>query len=411
MARAAIALDGTEQGAKAARTVAEECAREGDVWGEVLAAGVASLRFAATVDPAELAALVGRCRRLDAAVLLAWMQSLHALAAAAADLPDAELTAAQSAAVARSAGVPGARALAFAAAAGVLGCAPGSAARARGFAAECGLPEALTSAWLETAETESAEAAGPAYAETRAGPAIVVRCLGGFSVHRAGRLLDQSTVKPRVRSLLRLLAMNAGTAVHRDGLVQALWPDLSTVTAAHNLHVAVSSLRKLLEPHSPRGQARLLVREGDSYRLALAPPSSCDVQEVRDALASFRRCHLGSDHAGVADALRATVAAYGGDLLPQDGTEEWVVHEREALRTAVAVAAAQLALFELEAGAAVAAAVAAERCLAIDRYHDAGWRVLVAAYQRNGDVVAAQRARRRYAEVLAELGVVPDAVH
>jgi DNA-binding SARP family transcriptional activator len=110
-------------------------------------------------------------------------------------------------------------------------------------------------------------------------------------------------------------------------------------------------------------------------------------------------------------ALRAAVGGYGGDLLPQDGTEEWVVRERDVLRTAVAIAAAQLAAYELDGGAAVAATVAAERCLAIDRYHDEGWRVLVAAYERNGDLGAAQRARGRYAEALAELGISSQVVH
>lgn len=405
MARAAVSLDGTEQSAKAARAIAEECAREGDGWGEVLAAGLAWLPHAGAADPAEISTLVQRCRRLDAPVLLAWVQAMHALAVATADLPDADVLAGQAAAVARSAGVPGARALAYAAAASVPGCAAGSADRARNFAEECGLPEALMTAWLaNAAETSHAHRPDPE-------PPVTVRCFGGFSIHRGGRLVDQSSVKPRVRSLLRLLAMNAGTAVHRDALIQALWPEVSSATAAHNLHVAVSSLRKLLEPESARGCARLVVREGDGYRLALPSQSSCDVTEVRAALDSARRCRLGGDGAGSVAALRAAVGAYGGDLLPQDGTEEWVVRERETLRTAVALAAAHLAAAELADGDAIAAAFAAERCLAVDRYHDEGWRLLIAAYERNGDVGAAQRARGRYAEVLTELGVAPRAVH
>jgi len=405
MARAAVSLDGTEESAKAARAIAEECAREGDGWGEVIAAGLAWLPHAGTADPSEISELAQRCRRLDAPVLLAWAQAMHALAVAAADLPDADVLTGQAAAVARSAGVPGARALAYAAAASVPGCPAGSADRARNFAEECGLPKALMTAWLATA-AEPEPAQGPA-----ADPPITIRCLGAFSVRRGNRLVDQSSVKPRVRSLLRLLAMNAGAAVHRDALIQALWPDVSPATAAHNLHVAVSSLRKLLEPGSARGCARLVVREGDGYRLTLPPRSSCDVTEVRAALDSARRRRLSGDHPGTVQALRTAIGAYGGDLLPQDGTEEWVVRERETLRTAVVMAAAQLAAAELADGDAIAAAFAAERCLAADRYHDEGWRLLIAAYERNGDVGAAQRARGRYAEVLAELGVAPGPAH
>jgi DNA-binding SARP family transcriptional activator len=402
MARAAAALDGTEQGAKAAWTVAEECARDGDPWGKVLAAGAAWLGSAPTAEPAELADLVAECRALDAPVLTAWAQALHALAAVGADLPDAELTATQAAALARSAGVPGARAAALAASA----VPAGSAGRARAFALECGLPPALVDRWLVHA-TRSAVPAPRAAADDDA--AMAVRCLGGFEVRRDGQPVDWTGVKPRARCLLRLLAMHTGAPVHRDVLVEALWPELQPQAAAHNLHVAVSSLRKLLEPDAARGQARLIVREGDSYRLVLPPRAVCDLAAVRAALDAARRREAVGDAAGAAHALRDAVAGYRGDLLPEDGAAEWVVHERDVLRHAVAGAAARLAAAELAAGDTSAAAAAAERCVAIDRYCDEGWRAMVAAYERRGDVGAAARARDRYAEVLAELGVTPAA--
>jgi DNA-binding SARP family transcriptional activator len=52
---------------------------------------------------------------------------------------------------------------------------------------------------------------------------------------------------------------------------------------------------------------------------------------------------------------------------------------------------------------------AAARSIAIDRYHDEAWRLLIDAYERDGDLAAARRARARYAQVLTDLGLDPAA--
>src|SRR2546423_9087646 len=62
-----------------------------------------------------------------------------------------------------------------------------------------------------------------------------------------------TTIKPRVRAVLRLLAVHAGNPVHREVLQMAFWPDADAETGARNLHVAVSSLRS--EEHTSELQS------------------------------------------------------------------------------------------------------------------------------------------------------------
>jgi DNA-binding SARP family transcriptional activator len=405
MARAAVALDQTEQSAKAARAVAEECGREGDAWGEVIASGLAWLPHAGRTGSGtvELADLVRRCRLLDAGVLEAWFHGLFAVAAAVAHLPDADVEAARAASMAQAAGVPGAAVAALAAQACLSGTAAGVAAT-RAAAREAGLPDALVTAWLA-----SVPAPGPVWSAGPTETGLTVQCLGGFAVHLDGARVDWSAVRPRARVLMRLLALHTGRLVHRDALCEALWPDLTQAAATHNLHVAMSSLRKLLDPGSGRGQSRLLVRDGDAYALALPADGYCDVAGVRSALDQARAAHRSGDRAAELAALRAAVAGYTGDLLPEDGAAEWVVHEREVLRHAVAGAAAALAALELSTGDTAAALAAAERGVAVDRYSDEGWRLLIEAHERDNDLGAASRARLRYADMLIELGVDPVA--
>src|SRR3989442_2589195 len=91
---------------------------------------------------------------------------------------------------------------------------------------------------------------------------------------------------PRVRAVLRLLAVHAGNPVHREVLQMAFWPDADAETGARNLHVAVSSLRSWLEPGVGRGGSSFLLREGDAYRLAIQADAEMDLLQVLKALAA-----------------------------------------------------------------------------------------------------------------------------
>jgi DNA-binding SARP family transcriptional activator len=177
----------------------------------------------------------------------------------------------------------------------------------------------------------------------------------------------------------------------------------------HNLQVAVSSLRGLLEPGKRGRDSRLLVRDGEAYLLALGEGSDTDLHAFDRAVDDAARARLGGggDDAAAA-ALRRAVALYRGDVLPEDGPAEWVIGVRDRYRLRAAEAAAALAELELRRGDAAAAAAAASRSVHIERWRDGSWRTLIEAYRRAGDVAAAERARRAYGAVLASLDVPGD---
>jgi len=102
--------------------------------------------------------------------------------------------------------------------------------------------------------------------------------------------------------------------------------------------------------------------------------------------------------------LRAAIAAYGGDLLPEDGPAEWAAGRRERARAEAVEAARMLAELLLD-GDPTAAAEACAAGLALDSHHDPLWRLLVVARERAGDQAAATSARSGYARMLADLGV------
>jgi DNA-binding SARP family transcriptional activator len=96
-----------------------------------------------------------------------------------------------------------------------------------------------------------------------------LRILGPMEAWRDGAALALGP--PRQRAVLGLLALSAGTSVHRDTLVDALWRNDPPAAAVNEVQACVGRLRAKLDPgRSPRDPRGLLVSMGTSYRLQLA---------------------------------------------------------------------------------------------------------------------------------------------
>ena len=185
---------------------------------------------------------------------------------------------------------------------------------------------------------------------------VRLRCLGGFSIAIDGRAVDESAAKPMERALLHLLAARAGEPVHREALMEALWPEADPDAGLHRLQVAISALRRLLTAGSS-GPVHLLAREGDSYRLVLPEGSDCDLWQFEANLRRAAAARSSGLDGAEEEALEAALAGYGGPLLPGDGPVDWVVDRRAGLQQAAADAAARLATLRLERGQHRAATV------------------------------------------------------
>ncbi|MGW7003977.1 AfsR/SARP family transcriptional regulator [Streptomyces sp. NPDC054933] len=239
-------------------------------------------------------------------------------------------------------------------------------------------------------------------------PRVAIWCFGGFRMTIGDRVIDWQKVRPRARAAMRLLTVRAGQPVHREALIDALWPKAPPESATANLQVAVSSLRGLLEPDRERRKPQLVVRAGDAYLLNLPTDAYLDTLAFETALTHGQRAKAAGDTTRTVGALRDALAEYSGELLPEDGPAEWLQQDREMYRHQAANAAAEVAATELEVGKPEEAVGAAEKCLTIDPFHDTGWQLLLRAYQSIGAPAAAERARRRYTAMLASLGIDTD---
>nr|MDP8970980.1 winged helix-turn-helix domain-containing protein [Actinomycetota bacterium] len=451
LGRAALCLaeDGSYEDALAVQDARRQA---GDQWGAALAGLFAGLGALRAGDPSVqvLSSVADSFRRLDARVLEAWTRAALSIAAARAGAPDARSLAAEAEALTRATGAYGVLALAYT---GMAEADPKRSGECSALAAmthrECGL--ALPDRVVSLAEDgiaapvqDGIAAGGPAdaleqlagelssfdavfapfhatlarsrhrsrrgaHALTAGTPAseasLSLRCFGSFALSIGGRPVDATGVKPRARSALHLLAMHAGRPVHREALIEALWPEGDARAATRNLHVAVSTLRGLLEPGNARGEPSIVAREGDAYRLALPADAEVDVLYFERLLAQGRTAQATGDRRRAVAAYQRALDVYRGDLLPEEGPAEWVLSTRERYRAEAVEAARAAAELLLALAEPTRAAHAAHRGLAIDRYRSGLWRLLIRAHELDGDLAAAARTRQVYAEVLAELEI------
>jgi ABC-type transport system substrate-binding protein/DNA-binding SARP family transcriptional activator/streptogramin lyase len=149
------------------------------------------------------------------------------------------------------------------------------------------------------------------------------RILGPFEARRDGRALELPAGKSR--GLLALLLLHRNEVVSVDTLVDRLWGERPPATAAKNVQVYVSHLRKAL------GDGTLLTRT-PGYLLRLEP-GQLDVDRFQALLEEAR----GQQPAQAAERLRAALALWRGEPLADfryDSFAQEEIRRLEELRLA-----------------------------------------------------------------------------
>jgi two-component SAPR family response regulator len=143
---------------------------------------------------------------------------------------------------------------------------------------------------------------------------VVIKLLGGFAATRAGEPIPASVWRLRKgRELVKLLALAPGHRLHREQLMDSLWPDLDPAAAANNLHQVVHVARRALGSDVISSRDELMTLS-----------ASVDVDNFERAVEQARR-------AGSAGAYRAAMSLYGGELLPENRYDDWVGGRREEI--------------------------------------------------------------------------------
>ena len=154
---------------------------------------------------------------------------------------------------------------------------------------------------------------------------VEIDLLGGFAVRVDGRPIPATEWRRRhAASLVKLLALAPRRTLHREQVIDALWPDTAIDDAGPRLHKAAHFARRSL------GNSSALVLSGDTVSLFPEAHVVVDVDEfergAKQAIAALDR-----DPEGCA-AAAAAADRWAGELLPDDPYEAWLEVPRDRLR-------------------------------------------------------------------------------
>jgi predicted ATPase/DNA-binding SARP family transcriptional activator len=223
-----------------------------------------------------------------------------------------------------------------------------------------------------------------------------IQLLGAFSVWVAGEQVPDGMWRlRRAKSLVKLLALAPERRLHREQVVEQLWPGEDA--SGNSLHQVLYTARRALGAEAGE---RLVLR--DDVVALVGDDVWIDVDAFESAGAQARAQRTN-------DSYRTALELYGGELLPEDRYEDWTSARRESLRET------HLALFvesaELQAGAGdVPGAIATlQRAVVADPLHEAAHRALMRLFADDGRRQQALAQYQRLREALRrELEADPD---
>jgi predicted ATPase/DNA-binding SARP family transcriptional activator len=147
--------------------------------------------------------------------------------------------------------------------------------------------------------------------------------LGGFRVSLGDQNIPASRWRlAKARHLVKLLALADGHHLHREQLMELLWPELDPAAAANNLYQVLYTSRRILDSS---GLHRYLLLQEEILYLCPEEPLWIDVEAFQAAASKARSSLQAADY-------QAALNLYFGDLLPEDRYADWADEPRQSLR-------------------------------------------------------------------------------
>jgi DNA-binding SARP family transcriptional activator len=247
-------------------------------------------------------------------------------------------------------------------------------------------------------------------AEPASACALEVHCLGGFEVLYQGRPVELGPSRNGRLIFKYLVARAPSRRASKELLAELFWPDTPIDRALASLHSAVHQLKRAMgarEPYLATHPA--IVYSDDHYGINPHLELRCDVDVFRRRLIEARAQDARADIEAACGAYWLAQEAYGGELLPQDRYEDWVVAERASLEAGQLDVLARLVQLNVARGSFFEGIHFGRRLLELDSTREDIHRDVMRCHSRLGQRSEALRQYRRCFEALqAELEVVPE---
>jgi DNA-binding SARP family transcriptional activator len=241
-------------------------------------------------------------------------------------------------------------------------------------------------------------------------PQLRIQTLGGFQLWRDDEPVPPQAWKTqKTRTLFTILLTHRDRVLTQDQLIEWLWPHLTPDSARNSLQVAISHLRRLLEPGLQRPADSCFVRtEPAGYCLDTSHACWVDADAFEASYRQGVAAQQRGDRSGALAHYRAALTQYHGDYLPDEPYADWAIAERERLREVYLDLLERQAELSADMADYPAAIQACQRILEQDPCRERTYRRLMRYHYLAGDRAAALAVYDRCRQVLAdELGVEP----
>ena len=146
---------------------------------------------------------------------------------------------------------------------------------------------------------------------------VRIALLGGFTVS-----VEDDVAPPRWRlrkaqTIVKLLALAASHRVHRDVLIEQLWPEADPAVGTNNFHQALHAARRVVG-------AENLVLHDEIVVLGGEGGVAVDVDD-------FDAAAVTAASTGAPGDIRHALDLWSGELLPEDRYEDWAAPHRDRL--------------------------------------------------------------------------------
>ena len=227
-----------------------------------------------------------------------------------------------------------------------------------------------------------------------------IELLGGFRVSVGDRAVpDRVWHRRKPAALVKLLALAPAHRLHREQIMDALWPELGPAAAGANLRKSLHHARRALAVGDGDG---VLSSDGELVALT-AGELWVDVAAFRTALAAARR-------SAEPDEYRRAVDLYRQGLLPEDRYEDWASGPREELHVELLAALEGLAGLLEARGDLDGATEVVRRLLGAEPLREEFHTTLIRLHALAGRRAEALRDYEHLTRLLArELGTEPSA--
>jgi LuxR family maltose regulon positive regulatory protein len=245
--------------------------------------------------------------------------------------------------------------------------------------------------------------AGPS--ATEAEERLRIISFGGFGVERGRDLLAPTAFGRRKAWVLLAILTCSGGPLHREILVEALWPELPLARALPALHSTLYSLRRTIDGSAGAANSRV-VADGEAYRLALGAGDSWD---AADFLGLARGARAAKETEAELERLLAAEAAHAaGPFLPEYPYAEWAAGRRSELERAHLEVLERLATVLVAHGRTDEAVTRLMRLADLEPEREEWQRELMRVYIRSGERPLALRHYHQWRIRLRdEFGVEP----